>query len=176
MVGWLAGCFRLFVVVKSFSPLRHTQSLKHRLPDCNDGCETSHSLASSAEVMHAWSYSSTPPYVLIVSCVTKHGHDMSFFLDYVDTWSIPNLMTFHSMFQSVTFLVCLSCHRRKSEVPRECGLSDKNTLTVRAGTCLFSSGTLRDQCWWPMIVFSICMEYGVLRRRSKSFDFTLALL
>jgi hypothetical protein len=37
------------------------------------GCDADHSPPSSAKVMNAWSYTSTPPYVFTAWCIVKHS-------------------------------------------------------------------------------------------------------
>jgi hypothetical protein len=40
--------------------------------------ETDHSPSSSAEVKTAWSYTSTPQYVFMASCLVKHRDEFTF--------------------------------------------------------------------------------------------------
>jgi hypothetical protein len=42
--------------------------------------EADHSPPSSAEVKHAWSYTSIPPYVFMVWCLVKHRDNFTFYL------------------------------------------------------------------------------------------------
>jgi hypothetical protein len=45
------------------------------------GCETDHSPPSSDEVKNEWSYTSTPQYASMASCLVKHRDDFIIVLD-----------------------------------------------------------------------------------------------
>jgi hypothetical protein len=47
------------------------------------GREADHSPPSSAKVKNAWSYASTPLYILMAWCLVKHGDNFTFYLFYL---------------------------------------------------------------------------------------------
>jgi hypothetical protein len=85
IAGW-GGDFSLFTIAVSRLALRPMQPPVQWVPGAlsqgvkRPGIEADHSSPPSAEVKNAWSYISTPPYILIEWCLVKHRDNFAYLI------------------------------------------------------------------------------------------------